>query len=104
MKLYVFNPIKKQKVYLNLSAPTRQSLARQIGGRIFYIGNQRYSIYDVKAENDSNSAATGAAVGGVVGALGGPVGILIGGVLGGLIGNSTQDEENAKIRKFNNSK
>ncbi|WP_323758440.1 DUF456 domain-containing protein [Roseivirga sp.] len=103
MKLYVINPNNNQKVYLNLSAPTRQSLTKQIGGENFYLANQLFSIYDVWAENDSNSTATGAVVGGFVGALGGPVGILVGGFLGGLIGKGTDEEESAKIKKFNNS-
>lgn len=102
MKLYVVNQ-NKQKVYLNLTASTRQGLANQIGGYNFYLGNNLYSVYDVRAENDSNSTATGTVVGGVVGALGGPVGILIGGLLGGLIGNGSDEDESAKIRRFNNS-
>lgn len=102
MKLYVTNSLN-QKVYLNLTAPTRQSLANKIGGYNFYLGENLYSVYDVIAENDSNSTATGAVVGGVVGALGGPIGILVGGFLGGLIGNNTDDDENGKIRRFNNS-
>jgi hypothetical protein len=102
MKLYVTNSLN-QKVYLNLSAPTRQALANQIGGYNFYLGDNLYSVYDVRAENDSNSTATGTVVGGVVGALGGPVGILIGGFLGGLIGNNSDDDENTRILRFNNS-
>jgi hypothetical protein len=103
MKLFVINPKNNQKIYLNLSAPTRKSLARQVGGQDFFVGNRRYTIYDTRAENNSNSTTTGAIVGGVVGTLGGPIGILIGGFLGGLIGNGTDEEENAKISKFNNS-
>lgn len=102
MKLYVVNP-NNQKVYLNLTAATRQGLANQIGGYNFYLGDILYSVYDVWAENDSNSTATGAVVGGVVGALGGPVGILIGGLLGGLIGNGSDTDESSKVRRFNNS-
>ncbi len=102
MKLYVVNQ-SNQKVYLNLTASTRKGLANLIGGYNFYLGNNLYSVYDVWAENDSNSTATGAVVGGVVGALGGPIGILIGGLLGGLIGNGSDEDESAKIRRFNNS-
>jgi hypothetical protein len=102
MKLFVINS-NQQKVYLNLSANTRQELANQIGGSNFYLGNEFYSVYDVKAENDSNSTATGAIVGGAVGALGGPVGILIGGLLGGLFGNATDDLESSKVNQFNAS-
>lgn len=102
MKLYVINQ-NNQKVYLNLTAATRQGLANQIGGRNFYLGNNLYSVNQVWAENDSNSTATGAVVGGVVGALGGPVGILIGGLLGGLFGNGSDEQETAQVRRFNQS-
>lgn len=102
MKLYVVNN-NNQKVYLNLVAPTRSALAQQIGGQNFFLGDTLYSVYSVVAENDSNSTATGAVVGGVVGALGGPVGILIGGLLGGLFGNGTDEQETAKVNRFNNS-
>lgn len=102
MKLYVINQ-NNQKVYLNLTAATRQELANQIGGHNFYLGNDLYSVNLVWAENDSNSAATGAVVGGVVGALGGPVGILIGGLLGGLFGNSSDEQETAQVNRFNQS-
>jgi hypothetical protein len=102
MKLYVLNKIN-QKVYLNLTAATRQGLANQIGGRNFYLGDSLYSVNQVWAENDSNSTATGAVVGGVVGALGGPVGILIGGLLGGLFGNGSEEQETAQVKRFNQS-
>jgi len=103
MKLYVVNPYNSQKIYLNLIASTRQELANQIGGQNFFLSNNLYNIINVFAENDSNSTITGSFVGGVVGALGGPVGVLVGGLLGGLIGNSSDEVENAKIRRFNNS-
>ncbi len=102
MKLFVTDPYG-QKVYLNLTAPTRRSLAYQIGGEIFYIGNVLYHVNNVLAESDTNGTTTGAAVGGMIGILGGPVGILVGGVLGGLIGNSADDQEVQQVRLFNNS-
>lgn len=102
MKLYIINQ-NNQKVYLNLTAPTRQELANQIGGYNFFLGYNLYSVNQVWAENDSNSTATGAVVGGVIGALGGPVGILIGGLLGGLFGNSSDEQEAAQVRRFNQS-
>lgn len=102
MKLYVINP-NNQKVYLNLNAPTREMLVNQIGGENFYLGNDLYDVYDVKAEPNSNNAATGAIVGGAVGALGGPIGILVGGFLGGLIGNNSDDSEISKVTIFNQS-
>lgn len=102
MKLYVINQ-NNHKVYLNLTAATRQGLAIQIGGRNFYLGNNLYSVNQVWAENDSNSTVTGAVVGGIVGSLGGPVGILIGGLLGGLFGNGSVEQEELQIRRFNQS-
>jgi hypothetical protein len=103
MKLFVVN-INNQKVYLNLIAPTRRELMSQIGGQNFILGTTLYSIYDVHAENDSNSTAAGAIVGGVVGAFGGPVGIIIGGLLGGLFGNSSDEVETSQVKKFNLSR
>jgi uncharacterized protein YcfJ len=103
MKLFVVNPNTKEKIYLNIVKPTRKTLAEKIGGHNFYIGNNLYSIDNVRAENNSNSTATGAVVGGVIGALGGPIGIAVGGFLGGLIGNSTDKDESINVRKFNRS-
>ena len=102
MKLYVYNHFD-QKVYLNLTASTRDALADQIGGYNFFLGDNRYSVYDVLAENDTSNTATGAVVGGLVGALGGPVGILIGGFLGGIFGNATDEQETVQVRRFNQS-
>lgn len=102
MKLYVKNKYN-QKVYLNLTALSRNDLYTLIGGNKFYLGNELFNINEVYAENDSNSTSTGVIVGGVVGALGGPIGILIGGILGGFIGNETDEDENTKIINFNNS-
>lgn len=101
MKLYVVQ--NNQKRYLNLTANTRRSLANKIGGEIFFLGDTKYSVYDVRAEKEGGSAATGAVVGGVVGALGGPIGILIGGAIGGLFGNSSDEDDALKVNKFNAS-
>lgn len=103
MKLYVINS-SNQKVYLNITANTRQGLANKIGGQNFYLGNDYYTVRQVWAEKDNNSTAAGAVVGGLVGALGGPVGIVIGGLLGGLLGNESDDEETSKVNRFNNSR
>lgn len=102
MRLYVCNN-NNQKVYLNITAPTRHALANMIGGYDFFLGNNLYSVYNVRAEKNSNGTAAGAVVGGTVGALGGPLGIFIGGMIGGLIGNTTDEEENRKINRFNRS-
>lgn len=102
MKLYVINNARK-KVYLNLTASSRRHLAHLIGDYTFYLGNELYSVEDVRAENDSNSTASGAVVGGAVGAFAGPAGLIIGGLLGGLIGNSSDEKENLKVNRFNNN-
>ncbi len=103
MKLYVITANNK-KVYLNLAASTRTELQNLIGGTHFYLGNTYYSIDNVYAEKSSNDTAAGAVVGGALGALGGPIGILVGTALGGLIGNSSDEEENIKVEKFNASR
>lgn len=102
MKLYVTNR-NNEKVFLNLTAGTRQELVNLVGGQIFRLGEEIYNISQVNAESDINNTATGTIVGGVLGALGGPFGILIGGLLGGMIGSSSDDFEKIKVDQFNNS-
>lgn len=102
MKLYVTNR-NNEKVFLNLTANTRQELATLVGGQIFRLGDNIYNVNQVTAESDTNNTATGTIVGGVLGALGGPIGILVGGLLGGMLGNSSDDTENVKVNQFNNS-
>jgi len=102
MKLYVKNQ-NNQKVYLNLTASTRQELADNIGGQTFYLGEDIYYVNDVFAESNTNNMAAGAVIGGTVGALGGPIGIIIGGIIGGLFGSNTGESEISKVRIFNES-
>lgn len=103
MKLFVIDPAN-QRVYLNITAPTRRELATLIGGRRFYLSGHLYDISDVYAERQINNTITGLVVGGIVGAFGGPIGIIIGGFFGGLIGNTSDDNENSRIVRFNNSR
>jgi len=102
MKLYVWNR-ESEKIYLSSIAPTRLSLAHQIGSKTFYLKNQLYHVNNVCAEPSSGSAVTGAVTGSLIGALAGPIGILIAGGLGTLIGGGVQEEENQKANKFNES-
>lgn len=102
MKLYITNRAN-EKVFLNLTAGTRQELVNLVGSQVFRLGDEIYNVNQVKAEADTNNTATGTLVGGVLGALGGPVGILIGGLVGGLLGNSSDDTEKVKVDQFNNS-
>lgn len=102
MKLFIVNS-NNQKVYLNLTASTRNELQNLIGGAYFNLGDTTYSVNAVYAEAISNNTGTGAVVGGAIGALGGPIGILVGLLLGGLIGNGSDNDENVKVQKFNSS-
>ena len=102
MRLYVISP-NRQKVYLNLSASTRQELTQIINTPNFYLGGNLFGVQQVYAEKDTNRTAAGTLVGGLVGALGGPPGMIIGGILGGLLGSGSDEEETKKVEKFNNS-
>jgi hypothetical protein len=104
MKLYVVNKYNtSEKIYLNVTASTRNELARVIGDKTFYLNGILYSVWEVYAEGDTNSTGAGAVIGGLVGLLGGPVGMIIGGVVGGAIGNSSDQDEVKNINLFNNS-
>lgn len=102
MRLYVRNK-DGEKEYLSYEAQTRLNLARKIGSRTFYMNNRRYHIRNVYAE-PGNSTITGTVAGGLVGVLGGPIGMLIGLGLGTLIGGANEQEDKAKVNKFNRSK
>jgi outer membrane lipoprotein SlyB len=102
MQLYVVNR-KGEKNILDISASTRNELARKIGYE-FLVKNEYYDVNDVKAEASSSDTASGAVIGGILGLLGGGIGALIGGVAGGLIGGIRDEEENKLIAHFNRSR
>lgn len=103
MKLYVKGKKTGKKIYLKMTAKSRSSLARKIGGSYFKIRSYKYSVNEVYAEKDGSDTATGAGIGGLIGLVGGPIGFIIGGTLGGLIGNSSDNDEAAEVRNFNRS-
>jgi len=102
MKLYVQNRATGEKTYLKQSAVSRRELATQLGSKRFQIDKQIFSVNEVKAENNSNTAGAMAA-GGVVGVVGGVPGVIIGGLIGALLGKSTDSEDKVKSDKFNRS-
>ena len=65
MRLYVVNR-NNQKVIIDITAPTRASLATRTGYQ-FYVGSKLYTVYDVHAESSSNDTAAGAVLGGLGG-------------------------------------
>ena len=105
MKLFVKNKNNpSHKLYLDLIANTRQELRMIIGSNWFILDNQQFHVSEVLAEkSDYNNTTSGALIGGLVGALAGPAGIFFGGIIGGAIGSSSDEDENKKVRSFNNS-
>jgi hypothetical protein len=103
MKLYVISPYN-QKIYLNLTASSREELYRHLGSRRFQLLGNIYNINQVFAETSDDNTSTGVVVGGLIGILGGPLGIVIGSTLGGLLGNDSDKTENERVIIFNNSR
>ena len=102
MKLFVTNPVTKEKHYLKQLAPDKPALAQKIGSISFQIDGHIFSVDDVLAESSDNTAGAMAA-GGVVGVAAGVPGVIIGGLIGMLLGKSSGDEDKAKAEKFNRS-
>ena len=101
MKLYVVNNGKRE--YLNVVAFTRQELANAIGSPWFTFNGNQYHVHQVIATAETNNTAAGAVIGGLIGLLGGPFGVLVGGTLGGALGNGGDNNEAAKVNRFNQS-
>jgi len=102
MKLYVTNNTTGEKTYLKQSATSRSELVQVLGSERFQIDTEVYSVTDVVAERNENTAGAMAA-GGVLGVVGGVPGVIIGGLIGALLGKSTDDEDKEKTDKFNRS-
>lgn len=103
MKLYVTNKIDGTKVFLRNVAPTRKSLAQQLGGTTFIANGAAYSVNEVVAERGTDNTALGMLVGGLIGALGGGGGVAAGGVIGAILGKEQDKKEEAEVAEFNGS-
>lgn len=103
MKLYVLNKVGNAKVFLRTVAPTRESLARQLGGTAFNANGITYYVNEVVAEKGSDNTSLGMLVGGVIGALGGGGGVAAGGLIGALLGKEQDKKEEAEVAEFNRS-
>lgn len=108
MRLYIEEKVGAnktgQKRYLDKIAETRADLSRLLGGKEFYVNDQKYFVNQVKAEKATDSTALGLALGGIIGVLGGAVGVAAGGTLGAILGRDKDLKEAEKVKKFNESK
>lgn len=103
MKLFVHGP-GNQKVYLSVTALSREQLMHQLGSKRFQVMGNIYNINQVFAEVSDDNISAGALVGGLIGILGGGAGILLGSAVGGLIGNESDNIEKERVLLFNSSK
>lgn len=102
MRLYVEDPITKERIYINKAAKSRKELASSLGATSIRVNNKVYSVNSVKAQPREATAAA-MALGGVIGVLGGAAGVAIGTAIGGLIGKSSDDEDKKISEEFNGS-
>ncbi|MBV1930029.1 MAG: hypothetical protein KUG81_11020 [Gammaproteobacteria bacterium] len=100
MKLYVLDKSSNEKTYLKQSANSKLELANLLGAKRFQLENQIYSVNEVVAEANENTAGAMAA-GGVIGVVGGVPGVIIGGLIGALLGNNSDSDDKIKAEKFN---
>jgi outer membrane lipoprotein SlyB len=103
MKLYIVDKITKEKTYLQLVAPDKTEFSKKIGGQVFFVNGNTYSVNDVTAEPTTDSAAVGGLLGGFVGSVGGAGGVILGGLLGAIIGQSQGDKDQKEAERFNGS-
>lgn len=103
MKLYVIDKNTNHKTHLRLVAHNRKELHKLLGSIAFTVNGNIYSLYDVKAEPSSDSAAVGGLLGGVIGAVGGVGGVVFGGLLGAAIGQGQAQKEQREAEQFNGS-
>ena len=97
-----------KEINLKVIAETRWELEQKIGYTFTVLhedcGNRRiYTVDDVYAKRGISNLGLGSAIGGALGLFGGPVGLLVGGGIGGVLGASADQNEDAKIRRFNRS-
>jgi hypothetical protein len=103
LRLYVLDKLG-EKVYLQITAPSRRELVNKIGGHKFTLNEQEFSVGKVVAEPSNDNAAVSMAIGGAIGVLGGVAGVIAGGVLGGLLGNDKDKKDLLLVERFNRSK
>ena len=104
MKLYVVCPECGHKIYLSLSATTRDEVPSYFTAKCPVDGKEfSFHSSQVVAEPDLGATVGGAIIGGLVGALGGPIGIVVGAILGGAFGGNTESQDAEKARRFNAS-
>ncbi len=103
MKLYVLNKVGSGKVFLRTVAPTRKSLAQQLGGTTFIANGVGYSVTEVIAEKGADNTSLGMLVGGVIGALVGGGGVAAGGLIGAMLGKEQDKKEEIAVAEFNGS-
>ena len=104
MRLYVYDRVIQQKVYLNLLTSTRSELANTIGSQWFNLNGRSFHVHNVVAETQASGTAAGAIIGGLIGLMAGPVGVLAGGLFGGAMGNTGDKTEIQRVNYFNNSR
>lgn len=104
MKLYIIDKRTKEKAFLRVIAPNKAELSKTIGGRVFFVNGNAYSVDEVKAEPTTDSAAVGGLLGGFIGAAGGAGGVVLGGLLGALIGQTQADKDQKEAERFNGSR
>jgi hypothetical protein len=102
LRLYVQDPDTNEKIFIDKVAQDKKSLVNMLGSTEIRVSNKKFSINDVKATANENTATT-MALGGVVGILGGVPGVILGSAIGGLIGKSSDDEDKLKANIFNKS-
>ena len=104
MKLYVVSTECGHKIYLSLSATTRDEVPFYFTAKCPIDGKEfSFQSSQVMAEPDFGATVGGAILGGLVGALGGPIGIVVGGILGGAFGGNAESQDAEKARRFNTS-
>lgn len=103
MRFFVIDH-RGQKIPIKVSATSRLNLQQKYRNGKFAINGRLYSINDVIAESDENSAITGAVVGGILGAVAGAAGVGIGAALGGLLGKAQEESSKRDADKFNSER
>jgi hypothetical protein len=104
MRLYVYDRVIQQKVYLNLLASTRSELSNTIGSQWFTVNGRNFHVHNVVAETEVSATAAGAIIGGLIGLMAGPIGVLAGGLFGGAVGNTGDKTEVQRVNYFNHSR